>query len=163
MRALISVSDKRGVADFAAALSRLGWEIIATGGTQRLLEQEGVKTIGISEVTGFPEICDGRVKTLHPKVHGALLGRRDLPSHLQALRENGIEFIDLVCVNLYPFAATIAKPGVTMEDAVENTVGFNTTCINKQNGALGLPGDIADDLQLLLGITLGIHLREVEH
>ncbi len=120
MRALISVSDKRGVADFAAALSRLGWEIIATGGTQRLLEQEGVKTIGISEVTGFPEICDGRVKTLHPKVHGALLGRRDLPSHLQALRENGIEFIDLVCVNLYPFAATIAKPGVTMEDAVEN-------------------------------------------
>jgi phosphoribosylaminoimidazolecarboxamide formyltransferase/IMP cyclohydrolase len=108
------------VAEFAAALSSLGWEIIATGGTQRLLEQEGVKTIGISEVTGFPEICDGRVKTLHPKVHGALLGRRDLPSHLQALRENGIEFIDLVCVNLYPFAATIAKPSVTMEDAVEN-------------------------------------------
>ncbi len=120
MRALISVSDKNGVAAFAAALSSLGWEIIATGGTQRLLEQEGVKTIGISEVTGFPEICDGRVKTLHPKVHGALLGRRDLPSHLQALKENGIEFIDLVCVNLYPFAATIAKPGVTMEDAVEN-------------------------------------------
>ncbi len=120
MRALISVSDKTGVAAFAAALSSLGWEIIATGGTQRLLEQEGVKTIGISEVTGFPEICDGRVKTLHPKVHGALLGRRDLPSHLQALKENGIEFIDLVCVNLYPFAATIAKPGVTMEDAVEN-------------------------------------------
>ncbi|MBR6423108.1 MAG: bifunctional phosphoribosylaminoimidazolecarboxamide formyltransferase/IMP cyclohydrolase [Bacteroidales bacterium] len=120
MRALISVSDKTGVAAFAAALSRLGWEIIATGGTQRLLEQEGVRTIGISEVTGFPEICDGRVKTLHPKVHGALLGRRDLPSHLQALKENGIEFIDLVCVNLYPFAATIAKPGVTMEDAVEN-------------------------------------------
>ena len=120
MRALISVSDKTGVADFAAALSSLGWEIIATGGTQRLLEQEGVKTIGISEVTGFPEICDGRVKTLHPKVHGGLLARRDLPSHLQALRENGIEFIDLVCVNLYPFAATIAKPGVTMEDAVEN-------------------------------------------
>jgi len=120
MRALVSVSDKTGVAEFAAALSSLGWEIIATGGTQRLLEQEGVKTIGISEVTGFPEICDGRVKTLHPKVHGALLGRRDLPSHLQALRENGIEFIDLVCVNLYPFAATIAKPSVTMEDAVEN-------------------------------------------
>ena len=120
MRALVSVSDKTGVAAFAAALSSLGWEIIATGGTQRLLEQEGVKTIGISEVTGFPEICDGRVKTLHPKVHGALLGRRDLPSHLQALKENGIEFIDLVCVNLYPFAATIAKPGVTMEAAVEN-------------------------------------------
>ena len=120
MRALISVSDKTGVAAFASALSRLGWEIIATGGTQRLLEQEGVRTIGISEVTGFPEICDGRVKTLHPKVHGALLARRDLPSHLEALRKNDIEFIDLVCVNLYPFAATIAKPGVTMEDAVEN-------------------------------------------
>ena len=120
MRALVSVSDKTGVAAFAASLARLGWEIIATGGTQRLLEEEGVKTIGISEVTGFPEICDGRVKTLHPKVHGGLLARRDLPSHLNALRENGIEFIDLVCVNLYPFAATIAKPGVTMEDAVEN-------------------------------------------
>ena len=120
MRALISVSDKTGVAAFAAALSRLGWEIIATGGTQRLLEREGVRTIGISEVTGFPEICDGRVKTLHPKVHGALLARRDLPAHLEALRENGIEFIDLVCVNLYPFAATIARPDVTMEEAVEN-------------------------------------------
>ena len=120
MRALISVSDKTGVAAFAAALSRLGWDIIATGGTQRLLEQQGVKTIGISEVTGFPEICDGRVKTLHPKVHGGLLARRDLPSHLAALKENGIEFIDLVCVNLYPFAATIAKEGVTMEEAVEN-------------------------------------------
>ena len=120
MRALISVSDKTGVSAFAAALSRLGWEIIATGGTQRLLEQNGVKTIGISEVTGFPEICDGRVKTLHPKVHGALLARRDLPTHLEALRENGIEFIDLVCVNLYPFAATIAREGVTMEEAVEN-------------------------------------------
>ena len=120
MRALISVSDKTGVAAFAAALSRLGGEIIATGGTQRLLEQQGVKTIGISEVTGFPEICDGRVKTLHPKVHGGLLARRDLPSHLAALKENGIEFIDLVCVNLYPFAATIAKEGVTMEEAVEN-------------------------------------------
>ena len=120
MRALISVSDKTGVAAFAAALSRLGWDIIATGGTQRLLEQQGVKTIGISEVTGFPEICDGRVKTLHPKVHGGLLARRDLPSHLAALKENGIEFIDLVCVNLYPFAATIAKEGVTLEEAVEN-------------------------------------------
>ena len=120
MRALISVSDKTGVSAFAAALARLGWEIIATGGTQRLLESDGVKTTGISEVTGFPEICDGRVKTLHPKVHGALLARRDLPAHLEALRENGIEFIDLVCVNLYPFAAPIAREGVTMEEAVEN-------------------------------------------
>lgn len=120
MRALVSVSDKSGLVEFVTGLQSLGWEIIATGGTQRLLEQSGVKTIGISEVTGFPEICDGRVKTLHPKVHGALLARRDDESHLQALRENGIGFIDMVCVNLYPFRETIAKEGVTMADAIEN-------------------------------------------
>lgn len=120
MRALVSVSDKSGLVEFVSGLQSLGWEIIATGGTQRLLEQNGVKTIGISEVTGFPEICDGRVKTLHPKVHGALLARRDDESHLQALRENGIGFIDMVCVNLYPFRETIAKEGVTMADAIEN-------------------------------------------
>ena len=120
MRALVSVSDKTGLVPFVQGLQALGWEIIATGGTQKLLESSGVKTIGISEVTGFPEICDGRVKTLHPKVHGGLLARRDLPEHMQTLRENGIETIELVCVNLYPFKATIAKPGVTMEDAVEN-------------------------------------------
>lgn len=119
-RALVSVSDKTGLVDFVKSLQSCGWEIIATGGTQKLLEQNGVKTIGISEVTGFPEICDGRVKTLHPKVHGALLARRDEPSHLQALKDNGIEFIDMVCVNLYPFRQTIAKEGVTMADAIEN-------------------------------------------
>ena len=119
-RALVSVSDKSGLVEFVKGLESHGWQIIATGGTQRLLEQQGVKTIGISDVTGFPEICDGRVKTLHPKVHGGLLARRDEESHLQALRENGIEFIDLVCVNLYPFRQTIANPDVTMEDAIEN-------------------------------------------
>ena len=119
-RALVSVSDKSGLVEFVKGLESHGWEIIATGGTQRLLDQNGVKTIGISDVTGFPEICDGRVKTLHPKVHGGLLARRDEESHLQALRENGIEFIDLVCVNLYPFRQTIANPNVTMEDAIEN-------------------------------------------
>ena len=119
-RALVSVSDKSGLVEFVKGLESLGWEIIATGGTQRLLDQSGVKTIGISDVTGFPEICDGRVKTLHPKVHGGLLARRDEESHLQALRENGIEFIDLVCVNLYPFRQTIANPNVAMEDAIEN-------------------------------------------
>ena len=118
-RALVSVSDKTGLVEFVKGLQTAGWEIIATGGTQKLLEESGVKTIGISEVTGFPEICDGRVKTLHPKVHGALLARRDEPSHLQALRENGIEFIDLVCVNLYPFRETIAKEGTTMAEAIE--------------------------------------------
>lgn len=120
MRALISVSDKTGVVDFARALQQLGWEIIATGGTMKLLREEGLKVINISDVTGFPEICDGRVKTLHPKVHGGLLARRDVQSHIDALKENGIEFIDMVCVNLYPFRQTIAKPDVTMEDAIEN-------------------------------------------
>lgn len=120
MRALISVSDKSGVVEFAQRLRSVGWEIIATGGTMKLLREKGVEVINISDVTGFPEICDGRVKTLHPKVHGGLLARRDNPSHLQALKENGIEFIDMVCVNLYPFRQTIAKPDVTMEDAIEN-------------------------------------------
>ena len=120
MRALISVSDKEGVVAFAQSLRRLGWEIIATGGTMKLLSDSGVEVINISDVTGFPEICDGRVKTLHPKVHGGLLARRDDESHLEALRENSIEFIDMVCVNLYPFRRTISNPDVTMEDAVEN-------------------------------------------
>lgn len=120
MRALISVSDKTGVVDFARGLRSLGWEVIATGGTMKLLADSGVEVINISDVTGFPEICDGRVKTLHPKVHGGLLARRDDPSHLRALEENGIGFIDLVCVNLYPFRQTIAREGVTMEEAIEN-------------------------------------------
>lgn len=120
MRALFSVSDKTGVVEFATRLEALGWEIIATGGTMKLLQEAGLKIINISEITGFPEICDGRVKTLHPKVHGGLLGRRDLESHRAQLKENGIEFIDMVCVNLYPFKETIAKPDVTMEDAIEH-------------------------------------------
>ena len=120
MRALVSVSDKTGLVPFVQGLQELGWTIIATGGTQKLLEQSGVKTVGISEVTGFPEILDGRVKTLHPKVHGGILARRDLPSHMQVLEEQGIGTIDLVCVNLYPFRQTIAKEGVSMEDAIEN-------------------------------------------
>ena len=120
MRALVSVSDKTGIVPFVKGLQKLGWEIIATGGTRKLLEESGVKTIGISEVTGFPEICDGRVKTLHPKVHGGILARRDVPEHMATLAEQGISTIELVCVNLYPFRQTIAKPGVTMEDAIEN-------------------------------------------
>lgn len=120
MRALFSVSDKTGVVEFARALRALGWEIIATGGTMRLLTESGVEVISVSDVTGFSEICDGRVKTLHPKIHGGLLARRDDPSHLQALRENDIELIDLVCVNLYPFRQTIAREGVSREEAIEN-------------------------------------------
>lgn len=120
MRALVSVSDKSGLVDFVKGLRSAGWEIIATGGTMKLLRDEGVEVVNISDVTGFPEICDGRVKTLHPKVHGGLLARRDDKGHLQALEENGIEFIDMVCVNLYPFRQTIERPGVSMEDAIEN-------------------------------------------
>ena len=120
MRALISVSDKTGVVEFAKGLRALGWEVIATGGTMKLLADSGVEVINISDVTGFPEICDGRVKTLHPNVHGGLLARRDDPEHLKALKDNHIEFIDMVCVNLYPFRQTIEKPGVKMEDAIEN-------------------------------------------
>ena len=120
MRALVSVSDKRGVVEFATALSEMGWEIISTSGTLATLRNSGLKVTNISDVTGFPEICEGRVKTLHPKVHGGLLARRDKEEHMAALAENGIETIDMVCVNLYPFEATIAKEGVTMEEAVEN-------------------------------------------
>ena len=119
-RALVSVSDKTGLVDFVKGLKDLGWEIIATGGTRRLLEESGVGTVGISDVTGFPEILDGRVKTLHPKVHGGILARRDIPGHMKTLEEQGIGTIDLVCVNLYPFRQTIAREGVTMEDAIEN-------------------------------------------
>ncbi|HBH20825.1 MAG TPA: bifunctional phosphoribosylaminoimidazolecarboxamide formyltransferase/inosine monophosphate cyclohydrolase [Rikenellaceae bacterium] len=119
-RALVSVSDKSGLVAFVNGLKDLGWEIIATGGTQKLLEDNGVQTIGISDVTGFPEILDGRVKTLHPKVHGGILARRDIPEHMKTLEELGIGTIDLVCVNLYPFRQTIAKEGVTMADAIEN-------------------------------------------
>lgn len=93
-RALISVSDKTGIVEFAKGLRALGWEVIATGGTMKLLLDNGVEVINISDVTGFPEICDGRVKTLHPKVHGGLLARRDDPSHCAALKENGIEWIE---------------------------------------------------------------------
>ena len=120
MRALISVSDKTGVVEFAGRLVAAGWEILSTSGTMKLLREAGLPVTSVSDVTGFPEICDGRVKTLHPKIHGALLARRDVPAHMQALQENGIEKIDLVCVNLYPFRETIAKPDVTMEDAVEH-------------------------------------------
>ncbi len=120
MRALISVSDKTGVVDFARNLVGLGWEILSTSGTMKMLKESGLPVTSVSDVTGFPEICDGRVKTLHPKIHGALLARRDIPDHLKQLDDNGIEKIDLVCVNLYPFRETIAKPDVTMEDAVEH-------------------------------------------
>ena len=119
-RALVSVSDKTGLVEFVQGLVDCGYEIISTGGTKKALEAAGIHPIGISDVTGFPEIMDGRVKTLHPKVHGALLCVRSNPDHVRQLKELGIEYIDLVCVNLYPFKETVLKPGVTHEEIIEN-------------------------------------------
>jgi phosphoribosylaminoimidazolecarboxamide formyltransferase/IMP cyclohydrolase len=119
-RALISVSDKRGIVTFAQGLADLGWEIISTGGTAAALRNAGVPVIPVDEVTGFAELLDGRVKTLHPAIHAALLARRDLPEHVTAITERGIVPIDLVAVNLYPFQMTISRAGVPFEDAVEN-------------------------------------------
>ena len=119
-RALISVSDKTGVVEFARELTSLGYEIISTGGTAKALSSAGVKNIGISDITGFPECLDGRVKTLHPAVHAGLLARRDLPEHMEQLDKLKINTIDIVAVNLYPFKQTILKEGTTLEEAIEN-------------------------------------------
>src|SRR6185436_4571165 len=119
-RALLSVSDKTGLIDFARGLAEMGWELISTGGTAKALRDAGLKPRDVSDVTGFPEMMDGRVKTLHPAVHGALLARRDVPEHMTALSEHDITPIDLVAVNLYPFRETVAKKGVTPDVAIEN-------------------------------------------
>ncbi|MDD5247337.1 MAG: bifunctional phosphoribosylaminoimidazolecarboxamide formyltransferase/IMP cyclohydrolase [Rhodocyclaceae bacterium] len=119
-QALISVSDKRGVVDFARELSALGVNILSTGGTAKMLRDAGIKVTDVSDYTGFPEMLDGRVKTLHPKVHGGILGRRDLPEHLATMKQHDIPAIDLVVVNLYPFAQTVAKKDCTLDDAIEN-------------------------------------------
>ena len=120
MKALISVSDKTGIVDLAKALHNLKVELVSTGGTAKLLAQQGLPVTEVAQLTEFPEMLDGRVKTLHPKVHGGLLARRDVPEHMAALKEHGIQTIDLLIVNLYPFEATVAKPGCTLEDAIEN-------------------------------------------
>ncbi|HEX6634289.1 MAG TPA: bifunctional phosphoribosylaminoimidazolecarboxamide formyltransferase/IMP cyclohydrolase, partial [Usitatibacter sp.] len=119
-RALLSVSDKTGIVDFAKALLTHGVEILSTGGTAQLLRLNGVVATEVGDYTGFPEMMEGRVKTLHPKVHGGILARRDKPDHVRAMEEHGIPPIDMVVVNLYPFAKTVAKPGCTMEEAIEN-------------------------------------------
>ena len=120
MNALISVSDKTGIVEFARALHALGIRLLSTGGTAQLLAKEGLPVTEVAEVTQFPEMLDGRVKTLHPKVHGGLLARRDVPAHMAALAAHGIDTIDLLVVNLYPFEATVAKAGCTLADAIEN-------------------------------------------
>lgn len=119
-RALISVSDKTGIVEFARALAGFNIEILSTGGTAKLFRDENIPVIEVSDYTGFPEMLDGRVKTLHPKVHGGILGRRDLPEHVAAMKAADIPNIDMVVVNLYPFEATVAKPDCTLEDAIEN-------------------------------------------
>ena len=119
-QALISVSDKEGVVALATQLRELGVSLLSTGGTAKLLQQAGIAVTEVSDYTGFPEMLDGRVKTLHPKVHGGLLARRDLPEHMQALERHGIGTIDLLVVNLYPFQQTVARPDCTLEEAIEN-------------------------------------------
>ncbi|HEX5774201.1 MAG TPA: bifunctional phosphoribosylaminoimidazolecarboxamide formyltransferase/IMP cyclohydrolase, partial [Geomobilimonas sp.] len=119
-RALISFSDKTSIVEFSRELTSFGVEILSTGGTAKLLREAGLRVKDVSEFTGFPEMLDGRVKTLHPKVHGGLLGMRGNPEHVATMKAHGIEPIDMVVVNLYPFEATVAKPGCTLEDAIEN-------------------------------------------
>ena len=120
LTALISVSDKTGIVDFAKALHALDVRLLSTGGTAKLLADAGLPVTEVAQHTGFPEMLDGRVKTLHPKIHGGLLARRDLPEHVAAIEQHGIDTIDILAVNLYPFEATVAKPGCTLEDAIEN-------------------------------------------
>src|SRR3990170_5773900 len=120
MRAIISVSDKTGLLDLARGLADDGWDIFSTGGTKKALVDAGVAVHSVSDVTGFPEILEGRVKTLHPNIHGGILAKKDNAEHARQLAEHGIEAIDLVVVNLYPFAQTVANPSATLSDALEN-------------------------------------------
>ena len=127
-RALISVHDKTGIVEFAGGLKDLGIEIISTGGTAKALKEAGIPIRSVSDYTGFPEVLEGRVKTLHPKVHGALLALRDSPNHMRDVKKHNIELIDMVVINLYPFEATVAREGVTREEAIENIdIGGPTT------------------------------------
>lgn len=152
---MLSVSNKEGIVDFARELENLGIEIISTGGTYRLLAEAGVRVIPINEVTGFPEMMDGRVKTLHPRIHAGILALRDKGEHLAELREQGIETIDLVVCNLYPFAETIAREGVTLAEAVENIDIGGPTMIRaaaknfKDVAVVVSPADYADIIKEL--------------
>ena len=146
-RALISVSDKRGLVEFAGALARFNFRILSTGGTAKLLAENDVPVTEVSDYTGFPEMLDGRVKTLHPKIHGGLLARRDVPAHMAAIKQAGIEPIDLVVVNLYPFAQTVARPGCALEEAIENIDIGGPTMLRsaaKNHGGVAVVVDPAD-------------------
>jgi phosphoribosylaminoimidazolecarboxamide formyltransferase/IMP cyclohydrolase len=155
-RALVSVSDKSGIVELARALAALGIELISTGGTARLLHKEGLAVTDVSAYTGFAEMLDGRVKTLHPKIHAGLLARRDDPAHLHALTAAGIETIDLVVVNLYPFAATVADPDCRFEDAIENIDIGGPAMLRsaaKNHAAVAVVVDPADYSRVLQEIT----------
>ena len=154
-QALISVSDKSGVLEFAQGLGQLGIAILSTGGTAKLLADNGIPVTEVADYTGFPEMLDGRVKTLQPKVHAGILARRDLPEHVATLQKHGIPTIDLVVVNLYPFAATVAKPGCTLEDAIENIDIGGPTMVRaaaKNHGHVTIVTDPADYASVLAEI-----------
>jgi phosphoribosylaminoimidazolecarboxamide formyltransferase/IMP cyclohydrolase len=151
-RALLSVSDKTGLLDFARALADRKVELLSTGGTARLLRDNRIPVIEIADYTGFPEMLDGRVKTLHPKVHGGILGRRDLPAHVSAMQSHAIPPIDLVVVNLYPFEQTVAKPDCTLEDAIENIDIGGPAMVRaaaKNHGSVTVVVDAADYRRVL--------------
>ena len=161
-QALISVSDKRGTVDFARGLAQLGVKLLSTGGTAKLLRDAGLDVTDVSDYTGFPEMLDGRVKTLHPKVHGGILGRRDLPEHLAVMAEHGIPAIDLVVVNLYPFRETVAKPGCTLDDAIENIDIGGPTMVRaaaknhgNEQGGVGVVTDPEDYAPILEELKAG--------
>jgi phosphoribosylaminoimidazolecarboxamide formyltransferase/IMP cyclohydrolase len=156
--ALISVSDKNGLVEFARGLAALGVKILSTGGTARLLTDGGIQVTEVSEYTGFPEMLDGRVKTLHPKIHGGILARRDLPAHVRAIEDAGIPPIDLVIVNLYPFAQTVAKPGCTLEEAIENIDIGGPAMVRsaaKNHAHVAVVTDSADYLEVLKEMQAG--------
>jgi phosphoribosylaminoimidazolecarboxamide formyltransferase/IMP cyclohydrolase len=165
MRALISVSDKRGIVEFARQLVELGWEIVSTGGTAAALRREGIDVIPIDQVTGFPEMMDGRVKTLHPKIHGGLLGRRDNREHMAAMQAHDITPIDLVAVNLYPFRETVAQPQTTFEQAIEQIdIGGPSMLRSAAKNHAGVivvvdPGDYASVIEDLQGGEVGEERR----
>src|SRR5439155_1384396 len=151
-RALLSVSDKSGIVEFARALAALGVQILSTGGTAKLLEKEGIAVTEVSAYTGFPEMLDGRVKTLHPKIHAGLLARRDDPGHLAALRSAGIPPIDLLVVNLYPFQASVADPDCSFEEAIENIDIGGPALLRaaaKNHAGVGVVVDPADYARML--------------
>ncbi|OGP70189.1 MAG: IMP cyclohydrolase [Deltaproteobacteria bacterium RBG_13_60_28] len=168
-RALMSVTDKGGLLEFAQFLAQYQVEILSTGGTAKMLREGGVKVVEVSDYTGFPEMLDGRVKTLHPKIHGGILGRRDLPAHLEQMAAQKIQPIDLVVVNLYQFEKAVAQPGCTLEDAIENIdIGGPTLLRAAAKNYAGVtvvvdPGDyhhLMEEIKLNKGATnLGTRFR----